>query len=103
MNAMTLAVVGSVLSLITLPLGVVVSVQAFRAVRRSDDRTTWYLAAGLALVLVGSPLVGFVEEFAGDALVGSLTAEVSLLVLERGLRFLGVCSLAYALYAKRRL
>jgi|GEM_PF-4613774 len=104
MNAATLALFGSVLSLAALPLGAVVSVQAFRAARRSGDQTTRYLAAGLALVLVVSPLVGVAEEIAHDALVArSLVAGLSLIVLERGIRFLGVCLLVYALYAKRRL
>lgn len=87
-----------------LVLGTVVSVQAFRGYRRSGDATMRYFAYGLSLILVASPLVGIIREVAHDTLVSvGVNAMVGVLVLEQGLKFLGVCALVYALYAKRRL
>ena len=84
-------------------LGTVVSLQAFRGYRRSGEPTMRYFAIGLALVLVVAPIVGIGGEIALDALGGgSVDAAVGALALEQGLRFVGVCALVYALYAKRR-
>lgn len=85
-------------------LGTVVSAQAFRGYRRSGDATMRYFAIGLGLILVAAPVVGIVREVAHDMLVSAgASATIGILVLEQGIKFLGVCALVYALYAKRRL
>lgn len=105
MNTLTvLSWLGSLLFFGAIVLGAIVSVQAFRGYRRSGDVTMGYFAIGLGLVLVASSLVGIIREVAHGTLVSvGVTATLGVFALEQGLKFLGVCALVYALYAKRRL